>query len=81
MKDDVSSLANGLYDNGLSDVFCAVNCEKQNDVSKKFNIQGFPTIYLSVGGKTEQYNGARTVDSFLEFLCTNLQKCIEKKQL
>ena len=77
MVNEVTQLGEQLFDENF--VIGAVNCEKQDDISKKYNIQGFPTIFLSVGGKTEQYNGERTVDGFLEHLCTNLQKCIEKR--
>lgn len=77
MVNEITELGEQLHNENF--VIGAVNCEKQSDVPNKYNIHGFPTIYLSVGGKTEQYNGERTVDSFLEYLCTNLQKCIEKK--
>jgi thioredoxin-like negative regulator of GroEL len=76
MVKEITELGEQLYDENF--LIGAVNCEKQDDVSEKFKIQGFPTIYLSVDGKTEQYNGKRTVDHFLEHLCTNLQKCINK---
>lgn len=77
MVDEVTKLGNELHNENF--VIGAINCDKQENVSNKFNIQGFPTIFLSVGDKTEQYNGERNVDSFLDYLCTNLQKCIDKK--
>ena len=79
MVNEVTELGEQLYDENF--IIGAINCEKQDDVAKKYNIQGFPTIYLSVDGKTQQYNGERTVDQFLEHLCTNLQKCIDKRKL
>ena len=77
MVNEVTQLGEQLFDENF--VIGAINCEKQDDVANKYKIQGFPTIFLSVDGKTEQYNGERTVNSFLEHLCTNLQKCIEKR--
>jgi protein disulfide-isomerase-like protein len=79
MVNEVTELGEQLYDEKF--LIGAVNCEKHQDVAKKYNIQGFPTIFLSVDGKTEQYNGERTVEHFLEHLCTNLQKCINKQKL
>jgi thioredoxin-like negative regulator of GroEL len=62
MVNDITNLGEQLQNDNF--VVGAVNCEKQKDVSDKFNIRGFPTIYLSVGNKTELYNGERTVEAF-----------------
>ena len=75
MVDQVSELGENLYDEGF--VIGAVNCENQKDIAKKYNIEGFPTIFMSVGNKTEPYNGERTVDGFIEELCDKLEKYIE----
>jgi thioredoxin-like negative regulator of GroEL len=78
MVNEITKLGEHLHNENF--VIGAINCEKQSDVSQKFNIQGFPTIYLSVGDIIEQYNGERNVDGFLNYLCTNLQKCIDKRR-
>ena len=77
MKDDVSSIANGLSENGLNDVFCAVNCEKHKEAldAKDITIQGYPTINFVMDGKVEPYEGSRKPEALL----THISKSIEDK--
>ena len=76
MVNEITNLGEQLYNDNF--VVGAVNCEKQKDVSNKFSINGFPTIYLSVGNKTELYNGDRTVEGFKNGLAEarKLQKTV-----
>eukprot|EP01012_Entosiphon_sulcatum_P000177 TRINITY_DN10026_c0_g1_i2.p1 TRINITY_DN10026_c0_g1~~TRINITY_DN10026_c0_g1_i2.p1 ORF type:complete len:394 (-),score=89.43 TRINITY_DN10026_c0_g1_i2:127-1308(-) len=41
----------------------------QNDAPAYFSVKGFPTVYLSpAGGDPVEYNGNRTVKSFIDFI-------------
>lgn len=75
MKSDVSSIANGLHDNGLSDVFCAVNCEKHKEAlqSKDITIDGFPTIHFVMDGDVKPYEGRRDPKSLLEHISKSIE--------
>lgn len=77
MKDDVSSIAKGLHDNGLHDVFCAVNCEKHKAAldAKDITIQGYPTINFVMDGDVKPYEGSRDPKALL----THISKSIEDK--
>ena len=79
MVNQISQLGEQLYDENF--IIATFNCEKQKDIPNKYNIEGFPTIYLSVAGKTELYTGERTIPGFLEHLCTNLEKCIGERKV
>ena len=48
-----------------------VNCDENQEVSKKHNIQGFPTIKYcpkGMGGNCIPYQGAREANDFINFL-------------
>ncbi len=52
-----------------------VNPEKSTsgeELAKKFNVQGYPTIVLTTGGKDIQYEGGPSADSLKTFLESNL---------
>jgi thiol-disulfide isomerase/thioredoxin len=42
------------------------------DLAKKYNVQGYPTIIFTTGGKDIQYEGGPSVDSLKSFLESNL---------
>jgi len=58
-----------------------VDCTVEKDVATANGIRGFPTIKLFHNGKVSDYNGARTVESFIEFVETEsgAKLGIEKK--
>jgi len=46
-----------------------INCEINPNMSKKYNIEGFPTIlYLENGAIKEIYSGDRTLNALTDFL-------------
>jgi len=45
-----------------------VDATAEKDLASKFEIQGFPTIYLFRNGKHEAYNGGRTADKIVEWI-------------
>ncbi len=52
-----------------------VNPEKSSsgeELAKKFNVQGYPTIVLTSGGKDIHYEGGPSADSLKTFLESNL---------
>ncbi len=52
-----------------------VNPEKSTDgaeLAKKYDVQGYPTIILTTGGKDIHYEGGPSVDSLKSFLESNL---------
>ncbi len=52
-----------------------INPEQSTDggeLAKKYDVQGFPTIILTTGGKDIHYEGGPSVDSLKSFLESNL---------
>ncbi len=50
-----------------------VNCEKDEEICKEFDVQGYPTIVLSIGSKNIEYNGeGRSHSDLMRFLETKL---------
>ncbi len=50
-----------------------INCEKDKAICKEFDVQGYPTIVLSIGDKNIEYTGeARTHTELIRFLETKL---------
>jgi hypothetical protein len=45
-----------------------VDADKDKDMCKKFNIEGYPSFRLTSSGKTMEYKGGPSVDKFREFL-------------
>jgi hypothetical protein len=80
MKDDVSSIANGLSENGLDDVFCAVNCEKHKEGldSKDISIEGYPTINFVMDGDVKLYEGSRKPEALLSHISKSIENKLEK---
>ncbi len=75
MKEDVSNIARGFSENGLDDVFCAVNCEKHKELlsKKDIDIQGYPTINFVMDGKVESYEGPRNPQGLLTKITTSIE--------
>ena len=57
--------------------FYYVDCEKNKDLLKRFNIQGFPTIkFVDKNGNIyKDYSSDRSVKSFLDEICTESSIC------
>ena len=71
----VSKATKGLFKIG------AVNCEEEKDLSKKYKIDGYPTV-LFFGDdkkKTEEYEGDRKAEKVIDFLFEKAKKITEKK--
>ena len=71
----VSKATKGLFKIG------AVNCEDEKDLSKKYKIDGYPTV-LFFGDdkkKTEEYEGDRKAEKVIDFLFEKAKKITEKK--
>lgn len=64
-KDTWNSLKTGLKDKVK---FVAYDSEEDADKIKSYNIQGFPTIILTVGDKAIEYVGPRDEQSLKEFI-------------
>jgi len=58
-----------------------VDCTVEKDVASNNGIRGFPTIKLFNNGQVTEFSGARTVDSFIDFVetQTGTKFGIEKK--
>jgi len=58
-----------------------VDCTVEKDVATSNGIRGFPTIKLFHNGEVSEFNGARTVEAFIEFVesKTGSKYGIEKK--
>ena len=49
-------------------VNCGEGNEKDQEIMKKYNIDGYPTIIKFINGKPQMYQGNRDADSFMEAL-------------
>jgi thioredoxin domain-containing protein 5 len=58
-----------------------VDCTVEKDVASSNGIRGFPTIKLFHNGQVSEFNGARTVEAFVEFVetQTGTKLGVEKK--
>ena len=45
-----------------------IDCDKQEDMCKKFNVQGFPTIIIKHEDKYHMYNGDRSTNDLIQFV-------------
>lgn len=52
--------------------FVSVDCTVHKELSRKFQIRGFPTIMVLENGKTEFYKGRRTAESLNTFVMSLL---------
>ena len=52
-----------------------VNCEKDKSTCKDFDVQGYPTMVLSIGDKNIEYTGeGKSHSDLMRFLEKNLLK-------
>ena len=63
---------NGKTINGKKINIIEVNGDEKGDLTKKYQVNGFPTIKMFAGGKTLDFEGERTYDAFESFLKNNL---------
>lgn len=75
MKNPFAKLAKELDKDGAEmPEIAAIDCNRHKGVTEKFNISGFPTCKLFVGGKeVTEYHGPKTVKDMKEFLKDNLK--------
>lgn len=68
---DVTSFVPGSY-------IAAVDATKNNKLSKKFQVSGFPTLKFFENGEFKfDYTGGRTKDDFINFLRNPIQSKTE----
>lgn len=62
---------------GKSYNFYYINCDKYPNISKTFNIQGFPTIMYvdKLGSPYKKYQSERTMTGFLDSICLETSIC------
>ena len=46
----------------------SVNCDKHSDIGTQYNIEGYPTIKAFGPDWTDEYEGARTESSILNYI-------------
>jgi protein disulfide-isomerase len=75
MVNDITELGKQLGDEGF--LIGAVNCDNMDNKQNKCvqSINGYPTIYFVKNNKSDKYGGGRDIESLLNHLCNNLQKC------
>jgi thiol-disulfide isomerase/thioredoxin len=77
MVKDVQELAKTLKDEGF--MVGTINCERNEDLRDKIEINSFPTIYFVKENKAKKYDGPRDLESLVNHLCQSLGKCGKKK--
>lgn len=69
VKPTLSEVALQLHEAGEKGKIVAIDASENRKVGDEFQLKGFPTIKLFLDGKVaEEYNGARTKDSFYQFV-------------
>jgi len=61
---------NGKELNGKEIIFREVDCDKEEALADKFNIEGYPTIKMVVSGNVIEYDARPDVDTMIEFIQT-----------
>lgn len=59
---------NGQEINGKRVIFREVDCDKNEDLADKFNIEGYPTIKMVTGGNVVEYDARPDRDTLVEFM-------------
>ena len=49
-------------------VFRKIDCDKEVDLAKQYNIQGYPTFKFEMDGKVIDYDGGNTYSEFKNFI-------------
>jgi len=58
--------------NGVSVNFFEVDCDKDTEMSDKFNVKGFPTIKMMKGNQMIEYDAKPSKETLNEFVRTSL---------
>jgi protein disulfide-isomerase-like protein len=75
LKPIYSKAADLVAEKGIEAVLTAVDCADTNDICKKFNIEGYPTLkYFKSGKFFRDYAKERTTDAIIQFLKSNAEK-------
>lgn len=61
---------NGKELNGKQIIFREVDCDKEEALADKFNIEGYPTIKMVVNGNVIEYDARPDTDTLIEFIQT-----------
>lgn len=59
---------NGKEINGKELIFREVDCDKEESLADKFNIEGYPTIKMVVNGNVIEYDARPDKDTMIEFI-------------
>lgn len=59
---------NGQEINGKRVIFREVDCDKNEELADKFNIEGYPTIKMVSGGNVVEYDARPDRDTLVEFM-------------
>ena len=65
-KEEVNK--NNLFEQVYEINFKEIDCDKNADLAKKFNIEGYPTIKLEKNGEIYNYDAKPTTSHLMEFL-------------
>ena len=60
------SLNGQMYKNNKLN-FVMVDCDKYKDLSKKYDVSGFPTVKIFSNGSSVEYNGDRSFDGLTSY--------------
>jgi len=65
---------------GGSCTIVSIDCDRDKDVCKRYNVRGYPTLMLMMDGKRlVDYRGPRDLDHLRDFLRTN-ERALERVQ-
>ena len=48
-----------------------IDCDKNEDLVKKYGIEGFPTLILESNGKSVTFTGEKTLENLIQFIKNN----------
>ncbi|XP_022911186.2 protein disulfide-isomerase A5 [Onthophagus taurus] len=72
MKSDYNKAAEDMKKEGFQGSFAMFDCTENPEITEEFQISGFPTIKLFVGGKyVKDYRGTRTMEDLKTFMKTS----------
>lgn len=66
----VKEQLNGKELNGKEIIFREIDCDKEEALADKFNIEGYPTIKMVVSGNVIEYDAKPDNDTLIQFIQT-----------
>ncbi|XP_063724607.1 endoplasmic reticulum resident protein 44-like isoform X2 [Symsagittifera roscoffensis] len=77
--DEASQALDNLYKDSNTVKLAKVDCEKENEVARKYGINKYPTIKMFENGKVskKEYRGSRTKDAFVSYITKYLESPIK----